>query len=141
MKLHRTMGTFKEKLVDLPEGATAIPSKWVFCKKHSADGTIIRYKACLCAQGNHEQGAEDKLDSYSPVARITSIRILLTIAHRLHYVVYQMDIKTAYLYEKLECSVYMRHIALVQNFSLGVNSRHFDVDVDAPVSTMYKGRL
>ena len=101
------MGTFKEKLVDLPEGATAIPSKWVFRKKRSADGTVIRYKARLCAQGNHEQGAEE-LDSYSPVARITSICILLTIAHRLHYVVYQMDVETAYLYGKLERPVYMR---------------------------------
>ena len=107
MESHRIMGTFKEKLVDLPEGATAIPSKWVFRKKRSADGTVIRYKARLYAQGNHEQGAEE-LDSYSPVARITSIRILLTIAHRLHYVVYQMDVETAYLYGKLERPVYMR---------------------------------
>ncbi|XP_071939284.1 uncharacterized protein [Coffea arabica] len=84
-------------LVDLPQGSKPIGCKWVFCKKYVTDGTILTYKARLVAKGYRQKEEIDYFDTYTPVARITSVRILLALASVFSLHVHQMDVKTAFL--------------------------------------------
>ena len=68
----------------------------MFKKKLRPDGTIERYKARLVAKGYTQKECEDFFDTYSPVARLTIIRILLSLAASYGLIVHQMDIKTAF---------------------------------------------
>ena len=67
-------------LVDAPEGATPIECKWVFKKKIRADGQLETYKARLVAKGFRQRQEIDYDETFSPVAILKSIRILLAIA-------------------------------------------------------------
>jgi hypothetical protein len=79
----------------------------VFKKKLRPDGTIDKYKARLVAKGyTHKQG-EDFFDTYSSVARLTTIRVLLSLAASYHLLVHHMDVKTTFLNGELEEEIYM----------------------------------
>jgi hypothetical protein len=75
-------------------GCKPIESKWVFKKKLRPDDTIERYKVRLAMKGYSQKEGEDFLDTYSPVARLTAIRVLLSLAGSHGLLVYQMDVKT-----------------------------------------------
>ncbi|CAB0019625.1 unnamed protein product, partial [Nesidiocoris tenuis] len=90
-------------VVPKPENETIIDSKWVFTKKE-ADGSIVR-KARLVARGFLQGGVEEEV--YSPVARMITLRTLLTYALNLELDVHQMDVKSAFLNGKLDAPVYM----------------------------------
>nr|GFB12470.1 zinc finger CCCH domain-containing protein 14 [Tanacetum cinerariifolium]GFB45164.1 zinc finger CCCH domain-containing protein 14 [Tanacetum cinerariifolium] len=72
-----------------------------------ADGTIDKYKARLVIKGFRQHKGLDYFDTYSPVTRITSIRMILAIAALRNLEVYQMDVKTAFLNGDLEEEIYM----------------------------------
>jgi hypothetical protein len=80
----------------------------VFKKKLKSDGTIDKYKARLVAKGYKQKQNIDYFDTYSPVTRIASIRILFVITFIYKLVVYQMDVKTAFLNGGLEEEIYMK---------------------------------
>jgi hypothetical protein len=84
-----------------------IGCKWVFKKKLSPDGTIEKYKARIVAKGFTQKEDEDFFDTYSPVARLTTIRVLLSLAASHGLLVHQMDVKTAFLNGELEEEIYM----------------------------------
>ncbi|GJX48967.1 putative ribonuclease H-like domain-containing protein [Tanacetum coccineum] len=85
-------------LVDLPNGKRAIGSKWVFRNKKDERGIVIRNKARLVAQGYTQEEGIDYDKVFAPVARIEAIRLFLAYASFKDFVVYQMDVKSAFLY-------------------------------------------
>ena len=72
------------------------------------DGTIDKFKARLVAQGFRQKLGIDRFDTYAPVARITTIQLLVALATIYHLEIHQMDVKTAFLYGESEQEVYMK---------------------------------
>ncbi|GJZ38330.1 retrotransposon protein, putative, ty1-copia subclass [Tanacetum coccineum] len=99
--------SYQEALMDLPPGCKPLGYKWIFKKKMKADGTIDKYKARLVIKGYRQREGLDYFDTYSPVTRITSIRIVLAIAALRNLEVHQMDVKMAFLNRVLEEEIYM----------------------------------
>ncbi|KAD3336335.1 hypothetical protein E3N88_31854 [Mikania micrantha] len=95
------------ELVDLPPGCKPLGYRWIFKRKMKADGSIDKYKARLVIKGFRQKEGVDYFDTYSPVTRITSIRLVLTIAALRNLEVHQMDVKTAFLNGDLEEEIYM----------------------------------
>lgn len=95
------------KLVPLPPGHHTVSSKWVWKVKTKADGSIERYKARLVARGFTQQQGIDYEETFAPVARLSSIRMLLAIAANEKLKIFQMDVDSAYLYGKLDEEIYM----------------------------------
>ncbi|GJR14471.1 putative ribonuclease H-like domain-containing protein [Tanacetum coccineum] len=94
-------------LVDLPNGKRAIGSKWVFRNKKDEKGIVIRNKARLVAQGYTQEEGIIYDELFALVARIKAIRLFLAYASFKDFVVYQMDVKSAFLYGKIEEEVYV----------------------------------
>ncbi|GJU23008.1 putative ribonuclease H-like domain-containing protein [Tanacetum coccineum] len=94
-------------LVDLPNGKRPIGSKWVFRNKNNERGTVIKNKARLVAQGYTQEEGIDYDEFFAPVARIESIRLFLSHASFKDFMVYQMDVKSDFLYGKIEKEVYV----------------------------------
>ncbi|GJW70189.1 putative ribonuclease H-like domain-containing protein [Tanacetum coccineum] len=94
-------------LVDLPNGKRAIGTKWVFKNKKNERGIVIKNKARLVAQGYTQEEGIDYDEVFAPVARIEAIRLFLAYALFKDFVVYQMDVKMAFLYGKIKEEVYV----------------------------------
>ena len=84
-----------------------IGTKWIFKNKSDEHGTVIRNKSRLVAQGYTPIEGVDFDETFAPVARLESIRILLAIASHLNFKLYQMDVKSAFLNGKLQEEVYV----------------------------------
>lgn len=95
------------EITDRPYGCKPKGCKWVFKKKLRPDGTIEKYNAQLVAKGFTQKEGEDFFDTYSPVARLTTIRVLLSLAASYGLLVHQMDVKTAFLNGELDEEIYM----------------------------------
>ncbi|GJX97225.1 putative ribonuclease H-like domain-containing protein [Tanacetum coccineum] len=94
-------------LEDLPNGKRAIGTKWVFRNTKDERGIVIRNKARLVAQGYTQEEGIDYDEVFAPVARIEASRLFLAYASFKYFVVYQMDLKSAFLYGKIEEEVYV----------------------------------
>ncbi|GJT13956.1 putative ribonuclease H-like domain-containing protein [Tanacetum coccineum] len=94
-------------LVDLPNGKKAIRTKWVFRNKKDERGIVIRNKARLVAQGHRQEEGIDYEEVFAHVARIEAIRLFLAYASFMGFLVYQMDVKSAFLYGTIEEEVYV----------------------------------
>nr|GEV05984.1 hypothetical protein [Tanacetum cinerariifolium] len=94
-------------MVDLLKGKRAIGSKWVFRNKKNEKGIVIRNKDRLVAQGHTQEEGIDYDEVFAPVARIKAIRLLLAYASFMGFMVYQMDVKSAFLYETIDEEEYV----------------------------------
>lgn len=94
-------------LTPLAAGRQAIGSRWVLKIKRKADGTVDKYKARLVAKGYAQKAGIDYDETFAPVAKFTSIRILLALAAHHDFEIHQMDVKTAFLNGDLDVDIYM----------------------------------
>ncbi|GJV28972.1 putative ribonuclease H-like domain-containing protein [Tanacetum coccineum] len=94
-------------LVDLPYGKKAIGIKWVYKNKKDERGVMVRNKARLVAQGHRQEEGINYDEVFAPVARIEAIMIFLAFASYMGFIVYQMDVKSAFLYGKIDEEVYV----------------------------------
>nr|GEW49972.1 putative ribonuclease H-like domain-containing protein [Tanacetum cinerariifolium] len=94
-------------LVDLPFGKKAIRTKWVYRNKKDERGIVVRNKARLVAQGYRQDEGIDYDEVFALVARIEAIRIFLAFASYMGFIVYYMDVKSAFLYGKIDEEVYV----------------------------------
>lgn len=85
------------EIVDLPPNRRAIGCKWVLRIKRNSAGEVQRYKARLVAKGCAQKYGIDYSEAFSPVARYSSIRIVLAIAVEYELLAHQLDVTTAYL--------------------------------------------
>ncbi|GJX48896.1 retrovirus-related pol polyprotein from transposon TNT 1-94 [Tanacetum coccineum] len=93
-------------LIDLPYGKKAIGTKWVYRNKDER-GVVVRNKARLVAHGYRQDEGIDYDEVFAPVARIEAIRIFLAFASYMGFIVYQMDVKSAFLYGTIDEEVYV----------------------------------
>ena len=91
----------------LPTGKKAIGCRWVFIVKVNPNGSIARLKARLVAKGYAQTYGVDYLDTFSSVAKLTSIRLFISLAATHGWDLHQLDIKNAFLHEDLAKEVYM----------------------------------
>ncbi|GJR26853.1 putative ribonuclease H-like domain-containing protein [Tanacetum coccineum] len=92
----------------LAGGKRVIGTKWVFRNKRDERGTIIKNKARLVAQGYRQEEGVDYDEVFAPVARIEAIRLFLAFASFMGFTVYQMDVKSAFLYGNITEEVYVK---------------------------------
>jgi len=94
-------------LVKLPEGCKRVGCKWVFKTKRDSQGNIERYKARLVAKGFTQKDGIDYKETFSPVSKKDSFRIIMALVAHYDLKLHQMDVKTAFLNGDLEDDVYM----------------------------------
>jgi len=95
-------------LVDFPEDKNCIGVKWIYKTKLNADGDVEKYKARLVAQGFSQQPGIDYNETFAPVARLDTVRMVLAIAAHNKWYVHQMDVMSTFLNGYLEEEVYVR---------------------------------
>ena len=111
--MHEELQNFERNqvwtLVENPdEKHNVIGTKWVFWNKQGEDGQVVRNNAYLIAQGYTQVEGMDYGETYAPVARLESIRILLAYANHHDITLYQMDIRSAFLNGEIEEEVYVK---------------------------------
>ena len=102
-EIHALEDNHTWKLVDLPQGKTIVDCKWVFAIKVNPDGSVARLKARLVARGYAQTYGVDYSNTFSPIAKLNSVRLFISIAASQQWMIHQLDI----LHGDLEEEVYM----------------------------------
>ena len=94
-------------MVDLPKGKKPVGCRWVYTLKYKSDGSLDRYKARLVARGYTQTYGIDYQETFAPVAKLNTVRILISLAVNLDWPLNQYDIKNAFLHGDLKEEIYM----------------------------------
>eukprot|EP00253_Pinus_taeda_P015738 PITA_15738 len=95
------------KVVPRPEGKSVVTSRWIYKVNHAADGSFEKFKARFVARGFSQVEGVDYEETFTPVARYTSIRSIISIAAEMGWKIHQMDVKTAFLNGFIQEEVYI----------------------------------
>ena len=93
-------------LIDLPPNSKPIGCKWIFKKKIKIDETIDKFKIRLVVKEFTQKESINYFDTYAPVARISTIRVLIALASIYKFEIHQIDVKTAFLNGELDEEIY-----------------------------------
>lgn len=96
------------EITSLPSGKKPVGCKWIFSMKYNADGSVNRYKARLVAKGFTQSYGVDYEETFAPVAKLNSVRVILSLDANLDWPFYILDIKNVFLNGDLEEEVYMQ---------------------------------
>jgi hypothetical protein len=95
------------EIVPRPKSKDVVSAKWLFQIKHAADGSIEKYKARFVTHGFSQKEGIDYEETFSPMARYTSIRTIIALAAKMKWKLHQMDVKIAFLNGVIEEEVYI----------------------------------
>ena len=106
-EMHSLLKNDSYELVELPKGRKALRNKWVFKLKKDSDGKLLKYKARLVVKGFGQKKGIDFDEIFSPVVKMSSIRVVLSLTASLDLELEQLDVKTAFLHGDLNEEIYM----------------------------------
>ena len=95
------------EVVPRPQDRSVVGSRWIYKIKYVADGSVEKCKARFVAKGYAQKGGIDYEETFSPVAKYTSIRTVISLAAQMGWEIHQMDVKTDFLNEVIEEEVYI----------------------------------
>src|SRR5437588_5534032 len=128
---HKENGTWKP--AKLPLGGKALSTKWVFKIKTNPDDSL-RYKSRLVVRGFEQREGIDFQETFAPVAKFLTVRVLLALATYFDWEIEQMDVKTAFLYPTIEEEVY---IAILEGYWMFYLNDKSKAQVFQLVKTLY----
>ena len=105
--MHSLLKNDTYELVELPKGRKALRNKWVFKLKKDSDGKLLKYKARLVVKGFGQKKGIDFDEIFSPVVKMSYIRVVLGLTASLDLELEQLDVKTAFLHGDLNEEIYM----------------------------------
>ncbi len=94
-------------MVALPKDKKVIGCKWVYKVKHNGNGSVSRYKARLVTKGYAQTYGINYEETYSPVAKMTIVRVIIAMAAAKGWSLHQLDVKNVFLHGDLQEEVYM----------------------------------
>ena len=106
-EMHSLLKNDTYELVELPKGRKALRNKWVFKLKKDSDGKLLKYKARLVVKGFGQKKGIDFDEIFSPVVKMSSIKVVLSLTASLDLELEQLDVKTAFLHGDLNEEIYM----------------------------------